>query len=402
MKSIGQDVESVYFQLLNDTHRKAFYLDDVGLVPGSPSSVLKRQVGCARNIDNPYHRDYPCGACEVCMEKGVVRKLLKLSQRMLDPEIHEYVFFTLSLPKWPFGLPVVDGCKNLGELLYWTPPLIAEPCREGLGMQDILGGLKAVGFRVVESCFPDSVLGVVLFLHLADDYLQFSPHLHGVVCATALAKDCWPLKRDSRGGFPDMARAWRRALLRGGVSAREFQKMLHERWAEGLGRFFEEKLKKCSERSVPGVETKNVGYRFLNAHGHLANGIGDVIRDAVLADSKCVDARRMSRNVVTDEEDPAAAFRGVLGYGLDGHMKSTEIRSQGGWMYTVGFWLNGKWRSCGKHDVLCRRLVQLAYAGKGVKRYQAKGLFAAALGGRGRAYGDAFIAAMNRGYPRAC
>lgn len=336
---------------------------------------------------------HPCGRCEVCREYAVRERFHSLSERMLSPVVHDYAAFTLSLPKWPDVLPVVDNCKSVGELLYWTPELV------NLEMKDILRDMKAMAFGCVESCFPGCRVGVGLFLHFTNDFLQFSPHFHGVLCATGLDASYWPLKR-VKGEFPKMGDAWRKVLGQGKRSLRDFRSELHERWADGLGSFYENILTKCHVSMLPGMDTTNIGYRLLQRHPDVVKDIGSVIAEAVRDDDRCLKVEWMKRDRVTGEEDPEGVFGKVLRYGLSGSMKSTEFRGLGGRMFSVVFRQNGRIRSCGDRPLLYRRLAQLHYASQGVRRYQVKGLFGAALGGRGKAYGRAFVEAMNRGYPR--
>ena len=399
MKTRDTEQCGLYYRLVTDACSKLVFVNDPGLAPGNIAKVLYPLRKCKRNEGFHFRGRYSCGKCEVCIANKFRVELDSITGRMFDPDIHPLVFFTLPLPQWPDGLPVINNCKNVGELLYWTPALLDKSSRDGFRMNDILLEFKRMAFDCVESCFPNCKIGVALFLHLSNDYLQFSPHVHGVICVTGMDKQYWPLKKVN-GQFPDLAKAWRRVLGPGKRSLRSFRDELHDRWSNGCGTFFEKILTNCRQGILPGIQTENIGYQFIRQHPDAVVNIGSVISEAIRDDKKCVRAQWMKINKATGLEDPEGALGNVLRYGASGNMKTTEFRDLGAGMFSVVFQKGGIRKSCGKHDVLCRRLAQLRYASKGVRRYQLKGLFGAALGGRGTPYGRALTQEMNKGYPR--
>ena len=396
MKASNTIHRELYYQLENSASHNLHLSDDEGLVPSDVTTPFLPIEECKWNEDSPIRGIWPCGRCEVCLGYGLGRRVTSIVSRILDPTIHPMVSFTLSLPKWPVILPVINNCKNVGELLYWTPALLDGDC---LGMRDILNAYRKIAFNVVESIFPDTRIGVALFLHLANDYLQFSPHLHGIICSTGIAEEYWPLKMVN-GEFPELGQGWRRVLGKEKMPLRDLKNELQIGWADAVGNYFQDILSVCKQNILPGIQTKNIGYQFLKNHPGVVNNVGHEISSAIRADKKCVYVKWMKVNSAIGLEEPVAALGNVVGYGASGNLKTTQFEKERRGRYSVFFKKSGSNQSCGKHDVLCRRLAQLRYASKGVRRYQLKGLFGAALGGRGTPYGRALTQEMNKGYPR--
>ena len=374
----------------NQAHR------DVGLVTDLSLKRLGKAMNCSHNR-SAYSQGYPCGICEVCRDRQISWQFQQVSKKTFSPLTHDYYSVILSLPKWPTGIPEFDGCKNFGELFFVTSHLF----RTGrdVSLSQVLAGFRKSGMGAIQKCCPGLRLGMFSGLHLVNDWMMISPHLHVILCSTALDEKYWPLKMDEQGVFPELKQAWRSALGgRRGMSLREFNKQLLEHWADLLSTYSVQVFERYRAGFLPArFVTKNVAFRtFTGMTAADIEAMGPLIRKAVLSDPNCVHVLKIAVDPRSGEFDPVTGHKFAVKYALSRPFKHIDFRDLGGGMVSAQVMKDGKRRYVGDFQTLQRRMLQYFSVFR-VRRYQAYGLFHT---GRGMAKHAAFVRAMNEGYPR--
>lgn len=369
---------------------------DYGLMTAEGIRRAYKAVGCLHRRPDLRGVNYPCGVCEVCRGSQVYRQFQKVSRRMFSSLKHDYYSVILSLPTWPDGIAQVGGCKSFGELFFVTPSLF-DAGKEVL-LNGVLSGLRRTGVEAIQGCFPGMKLGLVACLHLVNDYMMFSPHLHVILCGTAMDNDFWPLEMDQAGRFPALGQAWRTVLGgRRGMSARRFGWMLHERWVELLSSYCMQTFDRYRGGFRAGVATKNVAYgTFSGMTAGQVEALGPLIRRQVMSDPRCVQVKRIAINPKTGKVDLERSYKYATKYALRRAFRDVEFRDLGGGMVSAQVVKDGERRYAGDLETLQRRMLQYLSVSR-VRKYEGYGLFHA---GCGKVRHQAFVKVVNEGYPR--
>ena len=391
---------STYYSFLErvQSHLDTQSQFDKGMLTFNSLRRVVKALNCKHNPHRYSHSPYPCGICEVCRGNQVYKQFQRISSNTFDPLIHDYYSIGLSLPRWPDEIPVIDGCRNFGELLFTTPTLF-QPSKD-IPLHSILSGIRTVGREAIQDCFPGMKLGMFFGLHVVNDYMMFSPHIHSVLCGTAIDESYWPLEMDVKGRFPELGQAWRTILGgRHSLSVRNVQKMLLINWADRLSEYLAQVFLQYKAGFIqPGTfPTANTAFNtFARMTQEDIEALKPIIRQAVVSDPACVYLKKVDMDLKAQKFSPAKAYKKVIEYAVTRPFKHTEFRELGAGMVSANVIEDGKKKYIGDFPTLVRRMLQY-FSIYGVRRFQAYGLFHP---GMGRVRHQAFIKAMNGGYPR--
>ena len=378
-------------------HTRCFSLYDYGLMTDEGVKKVSQAYFCVLNTSNPLRRDNPCQVCEICRGRQVSWQYKRISKQTFSPQVHNYYSVVLALPRWPVGIPVIDGCNSLGELLFVTPRLFTP--LKGIPLNTVLSGFRREGRNSIQDCFPGLKLGMFVGLHIVNGYLMFSPHLHVILCGTAIVESYWPLKMDVNGRFPELGHAWRAAIGDRGISARDVRKNLLIHWADRLSEYYVQILQQYKAGFVPPetFSTANIAFNTLTRMTvEDIEALKPIIRQAVISDPACVAVKPIEMDPVEKKVDPVKGYEYAVRYAVARPFKHTQFRDLGGGMVSVQFLKDGERKYIGDFPTLLRRMLQFCSVYR-VRRYQPYGLFHP---GMGRDKFAAFVKAMNQGYPR--
>jgi len=395
-------INSTYFTCLENllSHFHSLPEKDYGLMTHHSWNRLSKAVKCKHNLSNPSRNPYPCLVCEVCRGNQVYSQFMKISSRTFSPLMshNHYYSIVLSLPKWPVGIPEINGCRNFGELFFVTPSLFQH--LKDVPLNSTLSGFRKEGKDAIQDCFPKIKLGMFLGLHLVNDYMSFSPHIHAILYGTGIDERYWPLSMDQSGGFPMLGEAWRSVVGGRGKSVRELKQELLIHWADRLSDFSIEYFLQCKAGFIKPetFTTANIAFNLLTGMTvEEIKALKPIIQQAVLSDPSCVYVKPIQSDLKAKELNPAKAFQKVVEYAVARPFKHTDFRDLGGGMVCASFLKDGERKYVGDFQTMLRHMLQY-FSVYRVRKYETYGLFHMG-GGCGKR--KAFIKAMNAGYPRA-
>jgi len=137
-------------------------------------------------VDGKIRRD--CRHCIICRYHHAKKKAKQLRDAVLNPKSYPHYSVALSLPhlREPWlkkGQEVPTAIRYLFALLginheyIWTDGT-ARDVSSAQGVTE----LRKAARKSLEACFPGYRLGMLCFTHLTDDYLNYRPHFHVVLC----------------------------------------------------------------------------------------------------------------------------------------------------------------------------------------------------------------------------
>ena len=378
---------------------------DLGLMTDQATKNLIKAIRCKHNIHNPNRSLFPCRICEVCRGNQVYRQFLSINQKTLSPLHHTYYSVVLSLPKWVDGMFDKKECNTFGELFFTTPHLFHS--NKDVPLNSILSGFRKQGVRSIQQCFPEVKLGMFVGLHLVNDFMQFSPHLHVILCGTALDHTYLPLKMDDNGCFPTLSQAWRTPLGgRRGMSVSTLKDQLLINWADSLSSYSVSTFQQYrSGYDLHKINTQNTAYRILSQMSESdIQALQPMIRSAILHDSNCVFVKKIDTDPRTGGLDPEMGYKFALKYALSRPFKNIAFTDLGDGNVTALHSSNlaSKYSDdrsnqfIGSFETVKNRMLQFFSVFR-VRRYQGYGLFHS---GKGQDSHKMLIIAMNKGYPR--
>ena len=290
-------IKTPYYQLIQSIHTHALTQSnhDFGLLTNDSITKVAKTVTCSHNLSNPSCSAFPCGVCEVCRGKQAYGLSKDIIRRTFSAFTHDYFSITLSLPKWINWIPELNGCRSFGELFFITPNLF-DPSAN-IPLNSTLSDLRKAGVNGIQQCFPTLRLGIIVGLHLANDFMLYSPHLHILLCGTGLEESYFPLKTDKQGKFTELGQAWRSVIgVNGGrgISVRHFKKQLLEYWADLLSAYCVNVFLQYKAGFIPGLKTQNIAYNtFTQMTVADIEALKPVIHQAILSDPACVDVNHI-------------------------------------------------------------------------------------------------------------
>ena len=392
-----------YFKFVNNTYCYLRRLDAGD--PDHPLGYYLRVIEKIRDCKfNPNKRfAHPIHWCRKCLKCQWI--ISKKRLRLLYPSLptasssSPHLSICLQQPQVCFDddRTNVLGEKQktlLGKLLY-VPASLSTDLE--ISTRHLVSGYRREAFESIKDCFPDLILGGLVSVHLDDRFMNFSPHIHAVLCGTGLLKKHWPLQRVDNS-FPDLKKSWR-SLIGRKFGKKAFIHLLKEKYAERLSSYVVNYLKRLRSSLRTDIDTGRYSYacQFVCECPDL-DAFGEQIRQAVLDDPNTVYVGSITIDVKSGEQDPEVGLQNSIKYGVSGPTKDLTFRKSDNGPFIGAYTKDkkGKWKPCGTLYRQFDQFIKL-HSVTYLRRYEKYGYIRSNWGKEKQ---HALRLAMSKGYPR--